>query len=381
MNRRLIELDSLRGLAALSVVLTHFISTTPIKNDFIGFTPLRIFWGGHEAVILFFILSGFVLSLPFYKGNDNYYPSYVIKRIFRIYVPYMAAIVLALTVSTLVAKRDLSGLSEWINGYWAYPTTFGSIVQHAFLIFDFDTRQLDPVIWSLVQEMRISLLFPLIMVLVVRLNWKSCIAFAAGLSLVSVLNRVLGIDESVGYFTSYIDTFHYVSMFIFGALLAKNVDHLKNSYIKLSNSLKITLGLMGIVFYTSVPIVEYIFRFSGNYIISDWAISAGVVLIIISVLGTERISKMLHKRAFVLCGDLSYSIYLYHLIILIALTNSFYGVINIYWIYALTLILTFIISGLSWKFIEKPSMNLGKKLSISLGKKRFAIKEQRKTSA
>lgn len=67
MNSRFDQIDSIRGLAALSVVISHLSLVIPnvyivqkLKN-----TPLHIFWAGHEAVILFFILSGFVLALPY----------------------------------------------------------------------------------------------------------------------------------------------------------------------------------------------------------------------------------------------------------------------------------------------------------------------------
>ncbi|MEH7247503.1 acyltransferase family protein, partial [Neobacillus niacini] len=76
MSNRLEELDSLRGIASLTVVIHHTLLTLPIflaahQHEQINSTivkiftnsPLHIIWGGHEAVILFFVLSGFVLSL------------------------------------------------------------------------------------------------------------------------------------------------------------------------------------------------------------------------------------------------------------------------------------------------------------------------------
>ncbi|SDM17158.1 acyltransferase [Bacillus sp. OK048] len=374
MNKRLVELDSLRGLAALSVMIGHFMNITPINPTFLVYTPLRILWGGHEAVILFFILSGFVLSLPFYKGVSFDYTSYVIKRIFRIYVPYLVAMLAAVIISLLIHKKDLSGLSQWIDSYWSYPLSFGNVIQHVLLIFDFETRQLNPVIWSLVQEMRISLLFPIIMYFVIKLKWKTCMGIAAGLSIVSLSNRWVHFNESIGYFTSYFDTLHYISMFIFGALLAKNVDLIKKLYSNLSFSKKVIFGLTGMALYSVLPIVESVAPFFGNYVLSDWLISGGVITFIVMAIGSARISTVLKKRLFTLCGELSYSIYLYHLIILIALTNLFYGRLNIFLIYLLTLLGTFCISFLSWKYIEKPSMNIGKRLSKILEKRNATYK-------
>ena len=75
--RRLRELDSLRGLAAITVVFHHFSRIcSPQIIHVLDRTPLRLLVAGHQAVILFFLLSGFVLTLPFRRDDRlNYGPS------------------------------------------------------------------------------------------------------------------------------------------------------------------------------------------------------------------------------------------------------------------------------------------------------------------
>lgn len=60
--RRIHELDSLRGIAAVTVMFSHYLLIFPAffsneSNDIgvnvMKYTPLHIFWAGHEAVILF----------------------------------------------------------------------------------------------------------------------------------------------------------------------------------------------------------------------------------------------------------------------------------------------------------------------------------------
>ncbi len=87
------ELDSARGLAALSVVFHHFLLIFPLFfidtfNDktastvnLLKYSPLHVFWAGHEAVIFFYILSGFVLALPFYSAKKFQYFPYLVKRV------------------------------------------------------------------------------------------------------------------------------------------------------------------------------------------------------------------------------------------------------------------------------------------------------------
>jgi peptidoglycan/LPS O-acetylase OafA/YrhL len=79
------QLDSLRFYAALSVMLGHFCL---INGDYyLLMQPQYFFAAGHEAVILFFVLSGFALTDSILNNKFIYF-SYEIKRIIRIYPTY-----------------------------------------------------------------------------------------------------------------------------------------------------------------------------------------------------------------------------------------------------------------------------------------------------
>ncbi len=102
-SRRLHELDSLRGVAAFCVVLHHVLWLW--KDEVLAKSPaparglieilLQPISAGHEAVILFFILSGLVLSIPVLENGAQSYPVFLTRRVFRIYFPYLAALALA----------------------------------------------------------------------------------------------------------------------------------------------------------------------------------------------------------------------------------------------------------------------------------------------
>ena len=87
--RRLTSLDALRGIASFSVVLCHCWTAIPnaaratLASSM--WSPLiDIFTNGSAAVIIFFVLSGYVLSLPFFHGTQPGYPRYLFKRFCRI---------------------------------------------------------------------------------------------------------------------------------------------------------------------------------------------------------------------------------------------------------------------------------------------------------
>lgn len=82
------QLDSLRGIAAMTVVWHHWHAATEVQMVRWYMVP---FFAGHEAVILFFVLSGYVLSLPTWTKRTAAYPEYLVRRVSRIYLPYLAA--------------------------------------------------------------------------------------------------------------------------------------------------------------------------------------------------------------------------------------------------------------------------------------------------
>jgi len=86
MNKKLDKLEAIRGIAALYVVIHHLFNNTTFLKGY-SFSFLFIF--GQEAVILFFILSGFVIEYSFSKTKDKSFNTYFFKRFNRIYIPLL----------------------------------------------------------------------------------------------------------------------------------------------------------------------------------------------------------------------------------------------------------------------------------------------------
>ena len=84
-GQRLIEIDALRGIAALSVVLFHY--TTQFKKLFspAGWTDFE-FTHGHLGVNLFFIISGFVIFMTLERTKVTM--DFVVSRFSRLYPAY-----------------------------------------------------------------------------------------------------------------------------------------------------------------------------------------------------------------------------------------------------------------------------------------------------
>lgn len=94
---KLEKLEALRGFAAIYVVFHHVV---PHDGMIAGFSIGFLFKFGQEAVILFFLLSGFVINYSFKQGRDKTFRSYFLKRSSRIYIPFVIVMLLGWVIES-----------------------------------------------------------------------------------------------------------------------------------------------------------------------------------------------------------------------------------------------------------------------------------------
>jgi len=108
-TQRLYRLEAVRGLAAFYVVLHHTIDHgTALYGLPVGFF-LRF---GQEAVILFFLLSGFVINYSFKMSRDQSFSTYLFKRGTRIYIPLFFIFLIGF-LSTSYNRGELVNPELW----------------------------------------------------------------------------------------------------------------------------------------------------------------------------------------------------------------------------------------------------------------------------
>lgn len=150
-------LDGLRGLAALGVFGVHFGQVVRPDAALGPFELDRLLANGEHGVSLFFTLSGFLLSLPFWRhllgmGERPSLKTYAWRRMARILPAYYVCLSLLILAT----------------GYWRSPGSGTDIALHYALLFnytEFSIFSLNPPFWSLAVEMQFYLLLPLIFLL------------------------------------------------------------------------------------------------------------------------------------------------------------------------------------------------------------------------
>lgn len=166
---RIESLDGLRGVAALIVVAFHTVMTLPSWADayrygvlgtdplwWVTHTPLHLLWAGREAVLVFFVLSGLVLTLPA-MTRPVHIPGFHIRRLVRLLLPVWAAVALAAVWAVVVPRRWPGGASWWVHAEGGQLSWDGLLRDLTLVIAPGDT--LHP-LWSLQWELLFCLSLP-----------------------------------------------------------------------------------------------------------------------------------------------------------------------------------------------------------------------------
>ncbi len=390
---RIRSLDAMRGLAAVSVVLSHYVLVVAHAGrpryervyhwfHWLSLSPLGLLWAGRAAVLLFFVLSGYVLFLMLERPDLGYF-SYLKKRITRLYIPYLAAIGLGIAGAAFLYARPMQGLGPWINKFWSWPPSTGAVVDHVGFIDAFNSDRYDFTIWTLVQEMRISLIFPLMVLWVRRASWQMAwlpFAFAAA-AVVFVRGVAQGLGGTWfalvmgGGLTAYSATIYYLAPFALGALLACHRDAVRRRYCALPPRARFGIALLAFALYFYLPRGLAALG-DHRMLVHDWPVMIGAALGLVVVSYEGAIKRFCEHGVFQYLGRISYSLYLFHPLVLLAALHLLYGRMALASVLAVSFAATILISDLAYRWIERPAAQVARRLGEG-----WVAREVRTTSA
>lgn len=203
------EIDLLRGVAALGVLLFHsrvalWVGWREIQQrpaDFSAFeravawlaAPTPFLGAG---VMLFFVISGFCVHQPLAAANSTpSWRSFYARRLLRVYPPYLAAVVVsaAATVWLGLSAQQFGASAAMVQNYTG-PADASALVSQILA---------NPSLWSLPVEMEFYLLYPLVWWAVARLGWGLALSAVAALSLAAAAAVLAGHRVLDGNFALY----------------------------------------------------------------------------------------------------------------------------------------------------------------------------------
>ena len=314
-GERVVALDGLRGLAALVVVLHHSLLALPQLADpyrsgrppaegvwaWLVYTPLHAFWQGSAAVYLFFVLSGYVLTLPALRPSFCW-SSYLPSRLVRLYLPTAAALAWALVVYAVVPHVVRPGASWWISWH-AVEVTPQRVGRDLLLVLGTDA--INSPLSSLRWEVLFSLLLPLFVFLVRRLGRAWPVGLVGLLVLCGIGNQTDGHGRAL----------FYLPMFGLGAVLAASRSHVGPWWERHVGGRRAGRAVLA----AGVVLLSAHWALIGLGVTTTWLRTAGVVaelvgalLLVMAAIWSPAASRPLAHPVVRWLGSRSFSLYLVH---------------------------------------------------------------------
>lgn len=345
---------------------------------------------GNYGVVIFFVLSGFLLSRPFWRSIDegNGLPklsTYFFRRLARIAPAYWFTCILCSFIALMFLDFDLN--QKFIARFLS-AITFISPWHEMTLV----PIEINAPLWSISFETTAYFLLPLGMLLVLflkgarsknrlRARWLwcgvMCLSFGAHYLFVQLSG--LGPIPNMTPFTKvalsqlwfpHMNPFGFFTMFGFG-VLAAGLRRYISQYKRIEFDLIYVLALVGVVVIAWLSPTP---SMGGAYYMPYRFFPALPILIAIFLMvgpSCRFISRIIEVRLIRWISTISYGIYIYHYIFLelfaafIMPSYHYYGTIDstLFWQVSFGITaLSLLCAHLSWIFIERPCMNLQRKL-------------------
>ena len=362
--KRIHSLDAIRGLAALVVVLHHsLLSVSDGQSDphirWIYLSPLRLFVDGPGAVLIFFVLSGLVLTFTLKGRNPDTYAAFVLKRISRIYPAVVFAILVSALLQSLLGAATLPDLSRWFAFTWAKPVS-GPLLLEAASLSGFGLS-LDNPLWSLVHEMRISLVLPLLVLLASRSVW---VAGVVTLVVFVISVRVAGKAQGE-LIHSIAMTGEFLVAFLIGVLLAIYFSSVTDWLATRRSGVKAALWIAALTLVAFPPVnASNVGGLREAVLILSSCFGALIIIALSSIDG--RANRWLMGPVPAYFGRISYSLYLIHVVIIVAVVRALHSSVSIFASLCIAVTASILIADLMQRFVEKPFTNFGRTLAGKL---------------
>ncbi len=317
---RLFELDAIRGLAAIGVVLYHYFYR---YNEIYGHSDLSVQWSyfGQYGVHLFFIVSGFVIFWTLHRVERP--ADFIVSRFSRLYPAYWIAVLFTFLIVYFfgLPGRQVSFESALLN----------LLMFHGY----FRVSHVDGVYWTLTVEL--TFYFWIFIIYLFGLLEKVEYFFIPVI-LIAILQFAGFLDVGV---IKEILILKYAPLFLAGICFYR----LAHNQYQFRSFLLLLFSLVSVFFIYSFTVVILIAIF--------------YVFFFLAVTGRLAFLK---ASALVFLGSISYSLYLLHQNIgYVILNDSYAAGFNPLLSILTAIAISILLASLSFFYVEKPMLRLIRK--------------------
>ena len=362
------EVECLRGLAILLVFAYHAWGISFGEGD--ASTPflLVFFAAGQTGVTLFFVLSGFLLSLPWVRWAEKKTEAqpniraYYSARVLRILPLYFLWVLLAAVLT-----------GEWANAGKAFTFQF----------IGFDMFPYGVVWWTLTTEVQFYLLLPLVWLAWLSGGWYRfglCLCLLLWFSAYFAVFGVGLVDQPVFSYWLTKSLFGRLPAFLIGMLCAAVfvgrahevvLTVFRDNRLVSTVSLWVIFFLLGLILQASLEESDWITESKWHLHHTYEAVLWGCLLLLVLV-SKPVLYQVLINPVMALIGKLSYSIYLSHVAILYFMIDGvrerigedlYADTLTAQVLPVAALAVTLALSVVTYRYIERPFLDLKKKLA------------------
>ncbi len=354
------NIQFLRAFAVLGVLYVHLfhgyvekiIGTHHPFNDFFKsfiLSPLHIKNTGNLGVVVFFLISGFIITLVSFRESRF---EFGLKRFFRLFPPIFVSLLFVSFLYICFILLDSRYIIDQFSEKWPFIASTDELSLKLFLQnLTLIKINLEPVLWTL----RIEIAFYLFIFVFLHYLKKSA-------EKLYLLTGIIFIILLILHSFSLLDNMIYKGIIIYMPFLFLGSLLFLYEYKKIPFR---TFSFLSILFTLFLYIENPLFN---NLYIAFLLLYAGI-----KTEGKIKIPEFL-----ILYGDMSYSVYLIHLtsgLVLMYLLISTFGYSDLMFAlyFFITVSLVSILSYLSFMYIEKPSQKLARNIISSLKSKELSV--------
>jgi peptidoglycan/LPS O-acetylase OafA/YrhL len=362
-SSRITELDGLRGVAIFMVMSFHYINNQLHEATTV---PARVLYKltsyGWVGVDLFFVLSGYLIGsiLIANSYSQNLFTTFYVRRIARIFPTYYLLVICFLVMTSLPSLNA----NDFLTGNrvlpdWSY-LTFTNNIYMAWLN-NMGNKAMS-ISWSIAIEEQFYLIFPLVIYLLRKTRYLPAVL------IVAIVAAPVFRSMFAGWIAPYVLLMCRMDSIAAGALVAYcGINYDLGDVVRKYrfHLLGALLGLIGVC-----GMAYYLFHDIGSVRHTLFAFCFAIILLFSLTMKKWVLIALLRNKWLVFVGTISYSLYLFHYLVL-GLThqlmsgNADIGMHNSrdLMVTVIAFVISILLASLLYKFVEKPIMKYGKRFS------------------